>query len=692
MLSISDYETCIYPAIASPARAMHLSEESFSYNKRNLPPIKTYNQCNPIDVATLGLVEKFRGNNIQNICIKPIQYDPLQGFVIYKKFSYIIHNIEIPKTENIPNILNNTCLNKSQHNKMKSNRFDTIIGSYTDHSVDFLILAPEELATGARDLYYVKRWMGYNVMFETRKSWTCESIKNCIREFYENARNPYYVLLLGDTSLMPSEKLPIFENSTSKYLYTDLYYMCMDGPDDHLPDLFYGRIPASSNEEMLAVSNKIFKYQKDPNNGSEISRFLGAAQFEDNNNGKDINNFVRTVETVYQSLNYVFDDNQTIYYSNSKVTPCSWSDGTVGFEFPDRLKRSDIWSGNYLDIVRMINKGCNLILHRGHGSEIGWRQPSFETGDISHLKNDVYPILFSINCKTGDFSAKNNFATKLLCQKDAGAVTVIGATADSHTEANNIFTLAMMKCIWPVLDFKYYTPSLNLSDEYFAPVETVGEVMLAGLLKMEETFDNSQYPNYNNDIRLRQRREYHCIGDPSLQFYWGMHYPIKDYLEVNFENGILEISITNLEGANISVCDHTNNIVKRGYGSYVKFNECFSPETSVVISKHGMNPIVFFASSYPNLITAIQEPNPSTSIASYTINEANELNIEIKNDSESEITLIISEGTTSAILNQEVVITNSTSNNIKLKRSDSYIYITLLEGGKVIDSKKIFRK
>lgn len=279
-----------------------------------------------------------------------------------------------------------------------------------------------------------------------------------------------------------------------------------------MPDLCYGRIPASTKEEMKNVADKIWKYENSNNAIEPTTRFLGAAFFQDNLTpyGQEDREYVKTVESICSTLESKFDYIDRVYCTSGNVVPNAWHEGIIGFPFPNYLKNESAWQGKTQDIINSINANCNIVLHRDHGADDGWDKPSFLRSHLSQLTNTTYPIVFSINCNTGNFAVPNSFSKALLCQKQGGAAGIIGATAPSYTYRNDVIALAIMKSIWPSLDFKTYRSDYELNAEFDQPVATLGEALAVGLIKMEETFPEKTIILHNvvNSIASETRQ---CI-------------------------------------------------------------------------------------------------------------------------------------------------------------------------------------
>lgn len=75
---------------------------------------------------------------------------------------------------------------------------------------------------------------------------------------------------------------------------------------------------------------------------------------------------------------------------------------------------SSWWNnGSQTGIINAINDGSFMILHRDHGVETGWGEPSFSNSSINNLRNTELIFVYSTDCLTGKFNWINEcFAEK----------------------------------------------------------------------------------------------------------------------------------------------------------------------------------------------------------------------------------------------------------------------------------------
>ncbi|MFO7864831.1 MAG: C25 family cysteine peptidase, partial [Salinivirgaceae bacterium] len=200
-------------------------------------------------------------------------------------------------------------------------------------------------------------------------------------------------------------------------------------------------------------------------------------------------------------------------------TPTNYNSGyySNGQAIPSELLRSNgfAWNGNSNHIKEAINDGRLFVFHRDHGyaGGTGWSNPNFVTSSISSLTNgEMLPIVFSINCHTGEFSLPKCFSEAFLRHEGGGAVGVFAASYYSYSGYNDGLSAGMIDACWsnPGL-----TPNFGYGGAYNPPastannIRTMGDVMNQGLVRMEQTWGVSEYSN----------RLFHYFGDPAMRIW-----------------------------------------------------------------------------------------------------------------------------------------------------------------------------
>ena len=230
-----------------------------------------------------------------------------------------------------------------------------------------------------------------------------------IKMFYDRAQGntsylPRYVLLFGDASYDPLDRIPnntnfvpAYESNSSDYpigTYTsDDFFVCLDlneGGNEltsSLPDVGIGRIVVNTVGSAKEMVDKVIHYVTDPSTMRDWRNFVCfIGDDEDSNLHIDQADQLATkVDTTYD--NYNVDK----IYLDAYVQ--SYSSG--GQRYPD-VKTA---------LLRRIGRGALTINWTGHGGELGWaHERIFETPDIIALDNwNNLPIFVTATCEFSRF-------------------------------------------------------------------------------------------------------------------------------------------------------------------------------------------------------------------------------------------------------------------------------------------------
>ena len=340
-----------------------------------------------------------------------------------------------------------------------------------------------------------------------------DALFNYIQNAYSAGVMTSFVLIVGDHENVPSAKIVGHPYHGSSHVWhTDLRYSCVDGTDTY-PDLAVGRFACDTEAQVTRMVNKTLTYDRNPPPGSWYKEMVGAAQ---NQSGRW---FEEDIHRVCDFLGGDFDFYGTWngysgtdpfnkgyvthvavdgyldpYYSSSYYlrltpptpTPASWkANGTAGAS----------------QISSWINAGVSFVMHRDHGSTGGWGTPSYSTGNVNALTNgDKLPVVFSINCLTGQFDSGDNFGEAWIRRSGGGAVAFFGHQRVSYSSHNDTIHVGIMDSIWT--DY-----SESWSSSTYAPSRRMGEIN-----------------NYARDADgyvwtydLLTARMFNLLGDPALE-------------------------------------------------------------------------------------------------------------------------------------------------------------------------------
>ncbi|MGD8396320.1 MAG: C25 family cysteine peptidase, partial [Candidatus Eiseniibacteriota bacterium] len=345
-----------------------------------------------------------------------------------------------------------------------------------------------------------------------------------IESFLDNAYAswdpaPAAFLLLGDYPNSGDRDSGITA-PTYSYTYTcvsDNIYADVDGDD--LPDMFHGRITARNAAELETMIEKMLDYERTPYTDPAFYDhpvIAGGWQTE--------RWFILCTEICLGHQELVLGKNPVREYAIYSGTPGSaWSSnsntsivvnyfgpGGLGY-IPSTPANLTDWGGNAMRINNDLNTGAYMMLHRDHGSVTGWGEPSYSTGSLSGLHNDMYPFVFSINCLTGKYNASSECFTERFHRMGQGAVGLIAASETSYSFVNDTFIWGMWDGMWPEFmpDYGPYDPPSRFATDLRPAM---------GMANGKYFLEASSWP-YNPQNKDETYHLFHHHGDTFLRMF-----------------------------------------------------------------------------------------------------------------------------------------------------------------------------
>lgn len=247
-----------------------------------------------------------------------------------------------------------------------------------------------------------------------------QAIKTFLQYTYYNWHTPIptYVLLVGDASYDYRNKLEFgFHNYVPTNLNfpnemsSDNWFVCVSGTD-WIPDMFIGRLPVRTANEVTGIVTKILNYQADYTHQEWRRRLLFVADkyLRDENDQKMTDELIRIVPPEYMTRKMYLDDISNAWNMREKL-------------------------------VDTISDGCLIVTYTGHGGISQWSHSKiFQMEDVAQLTNNGKLALFvAFSCSTGMFfSVKYEcLAEALLKSKDNGAIASWVATGSPYIIMGN---------------------------------------------------------------------------------------------------------------------------------------------------------------------------------------------------------------------------------------------------------------
>ena len=378
---------------------------------------------------------------------------------------------------------------------------------------EMLIITSEALLDAAEQLAAYRNSTGVPTVIRTVE-WieahyvgddTQERIRNCVRELASEL-GLSYLLILGDHDVVPARLVYIpdgYEDDVPSgdgtVVETDLYYADLqytwdetnDGvwgdlasgdQVDGYPDLFVGRIPASTLSEAQTIISKIMEYEARASGSDWFNRTLliGIDLFTDYEGAegeilKDhVDNHVPAGAEVVK-----------LYESSGQLT---------------------------VDNVRSaINSGCGFVNFAGHGSPGAWYlggDTYFTSYHVSTLSNKfMLPVVVAAACLTGHFAGPDCIGEKFLLNPNGGAVAYLGSTRVAWMYAGAYVVSGLAGKL-----------DILFSQAFFSGLPTLGQIWAQAIEEYVQDYSIwAPDPSSGYYLNWKTVAEYGSpLGDPSL--------------------------------------------------------------------------------------------------------------------------------------------------------------------------------
>jgi hypothetical protein len=378
----------------------------------------------------------------------------------------------------------------------------------TDNAADYLIITDDLFYENCLELKEYRETAGLKVEVVKVKDIYDEfnygiksplAIKRFLKFAYLNwdqASPLLYVVFVGDASRYYKDNadyVPTILYET--YLYgaaaSDYQYALLDDQDE-IPDLVIGRIPVTSNDELLAYLNKLKGYETE----KELGPWRNTALFISGNDA-----------STYE----IGSSKPAFRAQNQRIIDLKLPEGMFVRKLntvqDETIAGSDPNFGSTTDLINYFDEGLTLVNFFGHGGGGIWADVQLlNLNDVDRLNNKLQlPFVKSMTCFTGAFEggSRKGLAEKMIVTGEKG---VIGAFASSGLGwLHNDFAIG-----WTLTDFL-------LSKEL-----TVGEaVLFTKLFYLSNNVyvvedRNFPIPDY---FRLKNSmvNQYNYLGDPYVK-------------------------------------------------------------------------------------------------------------------------------------------------------------------------------
>ena len=343
------------------------------------------------------------------------------------------------------------------------------------------------------------------------------------------ANYPEYLLIIGDHTAAGGVAGAYFNSDTADYYgYTDLDIACRTSAD-YLPDLYYGRIPATSSANLSNMLSKVFLMDRTPPTDNYYQKICVAGQIQDSDDHNNVADrlFCETADLI---ASFFEQDAGGVDYSCTRalVNPdgvastCRWNSASLLWNSNDQIG-ARVWDHFVSPTIARnrissnLNAGVVILQHRDHGyvNGVGWADPDFRTTNVNALTNGVRrPVVFSINCNSGMYHLSDNFARAWLQHANGGAYAVFAPVDTSYSWYNDWLTHGFYTAFLSnYVSWQNASSNPNWSKNLPTPggsygvagsAQRLGEMLNFGKMYMRE-----KYYAHETTFRL-----FHLFGDP----------------------------------------------------------------------------------------------------------------------------------------------------------------------------------
>ncbi len=400
------------------------------------PEVYSSSSAYPSRIVEYMGTENYRGYKLALIKVHPMQYVPATGSVTFYKSiqlkldplpSESQYQYAPSKMPEIDNWVATNVINPRMMAEYKAQQ----------GAIDYLIITREVFLEQAEALKSHKESSGLTVAIASDDNITnyagrdaAEKIRNCIIDYYEN-KGIKWVLLMGDVDPetpikvdrdweMPTRYMwnPDDYTGDGDYTPTDYYYAGLDGTwdadgdnkfgesklystvdeADWYPEVYVGRITATTTTEMASQIQKIIAFRSEP-----VTKMLLCGAISDE----------------------ITDEKKLKEYIKQRVVPTMVTTGGL-YESDHTLTEANV--------IGAINKYQPRVVNcASHGSYTGlwllYGSTYFDTGTPAALTNSPY-LWYAMACLAGgfDYEPGDCVGEAMLKDSDGSAIAWVGGT------------------------------------------------------------------------------------------------------------------------------------------------------------------------------------------------------------------------------------------------------------------------
>lgn len=328
---------------------------------------------------------------------------------------------------------------------------------------NMLIIAADAFVEASMPLAEWKRTRGLptEIIAVSEIGNNATAILNAVQTRYSSPEGLTFLLIVGDG--------PDVAPAVSFGAASDPTYALLDGGNgDQYPDLFVGRLSASTISQVETQVAKIIDYESNPDPlGTWYQKAIGLASAEGAGIGDDGEaDFVHMDNIRTDLLGYGYTPVDQIYDPGASAST----------------------------ITASVNEGRGVINYVGHGSTTAWSTTGFSNTNVANLSNTgKLPVIVSVACVNGNFLSNTCFAEAWL---RAGS-------PDDQRGAVAMYASTINQSWAPPMCAQDEFVDLLVADTYM----TIGALMFCGSAQMIDEYGAGGFEMYAT---------WHIFGDPSM--------------------------------------------------------------------------------------------------------------------------------------------------------------------------------
>ena len=444
--------------------------------------------------------------------------------------------------------------------------YTALNSTWYEPKIEMLIIIPNDSAfyDACVPLMNWKNEKGLKTVIKNASSYPqsgAEQVKNLILDYYEN-ESLKWVLLAGDTNIIPIKYIsdPNLGSEPTDFFYADLNSDWSDPTSvDWIAEVYVGRLPADTSNELEAMINKTLKYETAPEIGDWMNRMLLAAGIS-NYPEPDVGDYDGEDEarlTQYLWQNYVQEEMifKHMYRTTSYFDPIP-TDGEVA------LTRNNFRTE--------IDNGYSTVFFAGHGSDgafsdadiyVFLQDPPLYT-DASSVNNENKTFLiYSDACSTAEYDQDGSIGEILIKNPLAGAIGYIGGLRDTYYLQEDIelkkLNRGNAKYFWmEFFENNKYQQGKALYDSKATYVYS--EYVQWIFSYPDQTTSEAPFPFAHR----RNLMTYNLLGDPEVDIYTEIPSKVSNPFSENIYEGQL---------ISINLNPYAKVHLENGYGAYSTF-------------------------------------------------------------------------------------------------------------------------